>query len=233
MIGRPGAARTLGEARFRARERTQPASVERTRLPFFSRNLFHHVDLEVALGHQLLELGVLLLELPKPLHVDRLQLAESLAPGVDRLLADAVLLGHLRHRTLVRLAQDLDHLLFAEPTLLHGFLHPGSHSLRFQSVRGSQGRSNPVLIGESKFHISCSDDNMNGVEDCEKPEGDGKSDDPGFVNDWLLEGMSGDQALVCTPGEDIVPPVCGFGPELILVMPGLFWLHRRRLRKAA
>ena len=91
----------------------------------------------------------------------------------------------------------------------------------------------PVKIGESKFHISCSDDNMNGVEDCGKIEGDGKSNDPGFMTDWTLEGMSGDQELVCTPGENIIPPACGFGPELLFVMPGLFWLHRRRNRKTA
>jgi hypothetical protein len=30
------------------------------------------------------------------------------------------MLGHLRYRSPIRLAQDLDHLLFAESTLLHG-----------------------------------------------------------------------------------------------------------------
>jgi hypothetical protein len=91
----------------------------------------------------------------------------------------------------------------------------------------------PVLIGHSKFHISCSDDDMSGIEDCGKAQGDGKSDDPGFINGWLLEGMSGDQKLACTPGESIVPSTCGLGFELFFVMPGLFWLHRRRLRKTA
>jgi len=55
----------------------------------------HYIDLEVAPRHELLELRVLLLELPKPFHVHRFKLPESLAPGVDRLLADAVLLGLL------------------------------------------------------------------------------------------------------------------------------------------
>jgi hypothetical protein len=110
----------------------------------FCRDLSHHPDLEIAFGHQLLELGVLLLELAEPPHVDRLELPEPLAPGVDRLLAYAVLLGHPGHGAPVRLTQDLDHLLFAEPTLLHGSLPPGSHLLKFQSVRKSQGRSVPI-----------------------------------------------------------------------------------------
>jgi hypothetical protein len=54
-------------------------------------------------------------------------------------------------------------------------------------------------IGESKFHISCSDDSMNGSEDCFKRQGDGKGNDASLINDWLLEGMSGDQTLDCTP----------------------------------
>ena len=49
------------------------------------------------------------LKLPQSLHVHRLQLPKALAPGVDRDIADPVLLGHLRHGRLVRLAQDLDH----------------------------------------------------------------------------------------------------------------------------
>ena len=36
---------------------------------------------------------------------------------------------------------------------------------------------NGVKAGESKFHISCSDSNMNGPEDCGLPAGDGKSDE--------------------------------------------------------
>ena len=41
---------------------------------------------------------------------------------VDRLGADAVLLGDLRHRPLVGLPQDRHHLLFGESRLLHGSL---------------------------------------------------------------------------------------------------------------
>jgi hypothetical protein len=45
-------------------------------------------------------------------------------PGVDGHVADAVLLRDLRHRRLVRLAQDLDHLLFAESAFSSSLLHP-------------------------------------------------------------------------------------------------------------
>jgi hypothetical protein len=54
-------------------------------------------------------------------------------------------------------------------------------------------------LGTSQFHISCSDSGMNGPEDCGQPQGDGKDDDAGLLNDWLLEGMSGDLTLDCTP----------------------------------
>ena len=58
--------------------------------------------------------------------------------------------------------------------------------------------SGPVS-GESKFHVSCSDDDMNGPEDCGTAQGDGKSDDDDLLNLWIFEGMAGDgDALNCT-----------------------------------
>lgn len=54
-------------------------------------------------------------------------------------------------------------------------------------------------IGNSTFHLSCSDVDMNGPEDCAKPEGDGK-DKAGYINNWIFEGMAGNgQVLDCTP----------------------------------
>ena len=54
-----------------------------------------------------------------------------------------------------------------------------------------------VKIGSSTFHLSCSDADMNGSEDCGKQEGDGKGLS-GYINNWLLAGMAGnDQRLVC------------------------------------
>ncbi len=79
------------------------------------------------------------------------------------------------------------------------------------TVSGYAGSPNDVIwelfaagtsskIGESKFHLSCSDADMNSADDCGKAEGDGKSNESGLVNDWLLEGLV-DAAgpLQCTP----------------------------------
>jgi hypothetical protein len=91
-----------------------------------------------------------------------------------------------------------------------------------------------VKLGESTFDLWCNDPSMNGVEDCGKNEGNLKYDYSYLNNDWLLEGMvDSNETLSCTPGLVPNPPACGFGPELIVVMPGLLWLHRRRLRKEA
>ena len=55
-------------------------------------------------------------------------------------------------------------------------------------------------LGESVYHMSCSDDDMDGAEDCGKREGDGKNNGGGFINDWLLEGMvDAEGVLNCTP----------------------------------
>ena len=55
-------------------------------------------------------------------------------------------------------------------------------------------------IGESVFHMSCSDSNMNSADDCGKNEGDGKNNDSNYINDWLLEGMvDAVGVLDCTP----------------------------------
>lgn len=54
--------------------------------------------------------------------------------------------------------------------------------------------------GESQFHLSCSDSEMDGADDCGRREGNGKSNDASLVNDWLFEGMvDSDETLDCTP----------------------------------
>ena len=47
------------------------------------------------------------------------------------------------------------------------------------------------LSGSSRFHVSCSDQDMNGPEDCGVEMGDGKDNTDGDVNLWLFEGMQG------------------------------------------
>jgi hypothetical protein len=54
-------------------------------------------------------------------------------------------------------------------------------------------------LGESDFHISCSDRDMDGAEDCGKAEGDAKGLS-GFINQWIFKGMvDSDQILACLP----------------------------------
>jgi hypothetical protein len=61
-------------------------------------------------------------------------------------------------------------------------------------------------IGTSTFHVSCSDEDMNGAEDCGKFEGDGKGK-VGYINDWLFAGMAGNgQILDCGPVTPPPPP---------------------------
>ena len=51
-------------------------------------------------------------------------------------------------------------------------------------------------VGQSTFHVSCSDSEMNSPEDCGKRQGNGKNDDPTLINDWILEGMIDDIATL-------------------------------------
>jgi len=63
--------------------------------------------------------------------------------------------------------------------------------------------------GQSIFHLSCSDDEMDGEtdnpaypRDCGRPEGNGKSnEDDKYDNVWLLDGLTTDKGFVldCTP----------------------------------
>ncbi len=84
----PTAARTLGGSTLRARAHTRPAPSARWRSPFFPRHLAHHLDLEVALRHELLQPRILRLELAQPLHIRGLErvtayLVEPLARNAD------------------------------------------------------------------------------------------------------------------------------------------------------
>src|SRR4029077_4569508 len=63
------AARTLVGSIGRVHIRRRPGDDARARLPFFCRDLLHHLDLKIPLRNQLLELRVLLLELTQALHI--------------------------------------------------------------------------------------------------------------------------------------------------------------------
>ncbi len=67
------------------------------------------------------------------------------------------------------------------------------------TVSGYAGSPNNVIweifdasgnkLGESIFHLSCSDKGMDGADDCGMAEGDGKDGNASFLNNWLLEGI--------------------------------------------
>ena len=59
-----------------------------------------------SLSQELLQSGILLFELPQSFDLIGTHCAEALPPAVDRLFADAVLLGDLGNRALVCFAQD-------------------------------------------------------------------------------------------------------------------------------
>ncbi len=56
-----------------------------------------------------------------------------------------------------------------------------------------------AVSGQSKFHMSCSDDDFNSPDDCGKPAGNSKNNDSGFINDWQLQGFidAEDRVLDC------------------------------------
>src|SRR5690606_22637264 len=120
-----GSARRTGVASGRATSRSAPARSGPASSPLFSVDLLERVDGHLSLGHHALELRVLGFKLPQPLHVRRVQLAEALAPAVQRLFADLVLAGDLGHRYAVGLPQDRHHLFFGESALSHGLLASG------------------------------------------------------------------------------------------------------------
>ena len=72
--------------------------------------------------------------------------------------------------------------------------------------------------GESKFHLSCSDHEMNGEDnddaydpaypqDCGRPQGNGKNNEAAYDNVWLLDGLTTDLGFVldCTPEDTVIP----------------------------
>jgi hypothetical protein len=55
-------------------------------------------------------------------------------------------------------------------------------------------------LGESAFHMSCSDDDMDGPEDCGTAQGNNKRDEADLLNDWLLAGMTDSKgSFLCLP----------------------------------
>jgi hypothetical protein len=101
---------------------TQLAADGPARSPVSCGDFLHDLDLEITLGNQLLQPRILGLELLQAPDLVRLKATETLAPCVDRLVADPVPLAHHRPWLAIRLADDRDHLLFRETRFAH-FAH--------------------------------------------------------------------------------------------------------------
>lgn len=95
------------------------------------------------------------------------------------------------------LLADIDNIAFDDEVTVNGYAGSPNDVIWEIFDAGTNNK-----IGESTFHVSCSDDDMNGPEDCGMPEGDGKDNKAGYINTWIFEGMAGNGlALDCIPAE--------------------------------
>jgi hypothetical protein len=58
----------------------------------------------------------------------------------------------------------------------------------FNAVNGNE-------IGTSVFHISCSNSDMNSPYDCGNQQGNGKKDEDGLINKWILDGLESSSGM--------------------------------------
>jgi len=57
-----------------------------------------------------------------------------------------------------------------------------------------------TLLGESRFHVSCSDPEMQTPDDCGTNQGNGRGNDSKLINDWILAGwVATNGVLDCNP----------------------------------
>ena len=107
---------------------------------------------------------------------------------------EAIRIEAFKGKTSDPLLADVDNIAVGDEVTVTGFA--GKKDVIWKIFKA--GTSDK--LGESKFHLSCSDADMNGVEDCGKRQGDGKKNEASLINDWLLEGIVGaSSTLDCTP----------------------------------
>ncbi len=103
------------------------------------------------------------------------------------------------------LLADIDNIIPGQAVTVSGYA--GSGNDVFWEIFEADSNNK---IGESNFHMSCSDADMNGAEDCGKNQGNGKGDSKGkkgkkdkgkdntgnnsLINDWILAGMVDDES---------------------------------------
>ena len=98
---------------------------------------------------------------------------------------------------------DIDEICVGDVVTISGY--DGSHgndvlwNICQAGSSGACASGNPAFIGQSSFHLSCSDVDMNSADDCGKLEGNNKGSTsclPGnnsasCINEWIFEGMTG------------------------------------------
>ena len=95
-IARLRAARRHVASTGHVRKRTRPARAVPASSPLSAIDLLERIDLEIALGKDAFELGVLAFECSQSLDIGRFKAGEMTTPVVDRLLADLVSSAPLR-----------------------------------------------------------------------------------------------------------------------------------------
>ena len=85
------------------------------------------------------------------------------------------------------LLAEIDDITLGEEVQVCGFSGAPNDVFWEVFVGGTTGTDG--FIANSVFHLSCSDDNMDGPEDCGKSIGAGKMDPSLFIDRWLFEGM--------------------------------------------
>jgi hypothetical protein len=77
------------------------------------------------------------------------------------------------------------------------------------------------FLGESNFHTSCSDEDMDSEDDCGKRQGNGKEEISEYINDWILQGIDTPESefgnLVCGTCPGVGP---GFNNCQVPILPG-------------
>ena len=101
-----------------------------------------------------------------------------------------------------------------------GNIQPGDRVTAATNGRNDQvwtlTTASGASLGQSTFHVSCSDVDMTGPDDCGKAAGDGKGL-TGYINTWKFDGMAGNgQRLVCSSTPVEFTDAC----EVTLAAPG-------------
>jgi uncharacterized repeat protein (TIGR01451 family) len=119
---------------------------------------------------------------------------------------------------------DMDEIQPGDVVTIDGYDGSQGNEVKWnicEALSGGPCDSNSVdFLGQSDFHLSCSDADMNTSDDCGKPEGDGKGNISCLpagtcINDWILGGIAGPAGsppLICPDVVDANAASCEVVP---------------------